>query len=371
MTWMFHPFEIAVCGHSGSGKTTLIARLIDALAPTHRVGYAKHSGHDFQIDEPGKDTDLARAAGAVRTFITNDCATAMTTNAAPDFVQRRIMFHDCDFVIAEGWKSSPLPRIVMLDAAGEILRETPGEKAGPVLAWVGTGTGASRLQRPNDVPFFERDDIAGIAAFIRQYFDTQVRATPLYGVVLAGGRSTRMQKDKASLTYRGRSQLEGMFELVGRFCARAFVVARANQWEDDRFAALPQIHDTIQNCGPTGGILSAMQVHPEAAWLVVACDLPHLDAATLEDLLRQRAPLKVATAYTSAHDGFPEPLCAIYEPRARSRLFQFLAIGYNCPRKMLINSNVRLLTLANRMALENVNHPDEYEAAVRALAGQA
>src|SRR5689334_174734 len=95
VTWMFHPFEIAICGHSGSGKTTLIARLIMALAPAHRVGYAKHSGHDFQIDEPGKDTDLARAAGAVRTFITNDRTTAMTTGEAVDFVQRRTAFDDC------------------------------------------------------------------------------------------------------------------------------------------------------------------------------------------------------------------------------------------------------------------------------------
>ena len=47
---------------------------------------------------------------------------------------------------------------------------------------------------------------------------------------------------------------------------------------------------------------------------MLACDLPLLDAATLEHLLRARDPRRAATAYRSSHDGLPEPLCAIYEP---------------------------------------------------------
>ncbi|MDA0990890.1 MAG: molybdopterin-guanine dinucleotide biosynthesis protein MobA, partial [Verrucomicrobia bacterium] len=91
--------------------------------------------------------------------------------------------------------------------------------------------------------------------------------------------------------------------------------------------------------------------------------------ATIASLLQQRNPLKVATAYTSAHDGLPEPLCAIYEPHARSRLLQFMAVGYHCPRKVLTNSNVALLELEDARALDNVNHPAEYAAAIEALKG--
>ena len=57
---MFHPFEIAICGYSGSGKTTLATRLIEYFATNYRVGYIKHSGHDFAMDRTGKDTDLRR-----------------------------------------------------------------------------------------------------------------------------------------------------------------------------------------------------------------------------------------------------------------------------------------------------------------------
>ena len=50
------------------------------------------------------------------------------------------------------------------------------------------------------------------------------------------------------------------------------------------------------------------------AWLVLACDLPFLDRATLQHLIAQRASARLATAYRSSSDGQPEPLCAIFEP---------------------------------------------------------
>lgn len=366
---MFHPFEIAICGFSGSGKTTLVERLIGALAPDWRVGYAKHSGHDFQMDQPGKDTARATAAGAARVFITNDRATAMMTGRAVDFVQRRTAFDDCDCVIVEGWKRSPLPRVMLVDAAGEILREAPALDAAPVLAWVGPAA-----LRPDGIPesdlYLQRDDLPGLVARVRSYLQFAAVRVPLRGLVLAGGCSTRMQRDKASLAYRGRTQLEVTFDLVAGCCAHTVVSARAGQWAGTPFAALPQLTDTFLECGPTGGILTAMRAHPESAWLVVACDLPYLGPETLQALVQQRDPFKVATAYLSTHDGLPEPLCAIYEPRARSRLFQFLAVDHACPRKMLINSHVRLLALREPRALDNVNHPAEYEQALRELGGQ-
>jgi molybdopterin-guanine dinucleotide biosynthesis protein A len=81
-------------------------------------------------------------------------------------------------------------------------------------------------------------------------------------------------------------------------------------------------------------------------------------------LAAQRNPFKLATAYVSANDGFPEPLCAIYEPKSVFRLMQFLAFGYHCPRKVLINSDTWLLELAETCALDNVNTPAERDTAL-------
>jgi molybdopterin-guanine dinucleotide biosynthesis protein A len=187
----------------------------------------------------------------------------------------------------------------------------------------------------------------------------------LYGLVLAGGRSTRMQRDKAALEYQpGETQLDAAMKLLQPRVARAFVSVRAEQRADGTRALYPQIFDRGGVEGPIAGISAALDEFPEAAWLVLACDLPFLDASTLDVLIAARDPSRDASAFRSAHDGLPEPLCAIYEPRARQAIAAHIAGGRNCPRKVLINANTQLLEQPNPRALDNVNTVDEYERAL-------
>lgn len=189
-------------------------------------------------------------------------------------------------------------------------------------------------------------------------------AAPVYGLVLAGGRSTRMQKDKAALSYHGRTQLDWAMDLIKPFVAKAFVSVRPDQTQDSVRAKYPQIVDTRENMGPIAGILAAQAAHPNVAWLVLACDLPFLDASTLKHLLWARQADRPATAYRSSHDGLPEPLCAIYEPASREAIAAYVATGKQCPRKFLIQSNAALLEEPNPRALDNVNTPEEYGSAL-------
>jgi molybdenum cofactor guanylyltransferase len=191
---------------------------------------------------------------------------------------------------------------------------------------------------------------------------------PLYGLVLAGGRSTRMGRDKAALTYGdGPAQLERAMQLIAPYVSRAYVSVRADQDRDPLRARFPQIADTRENLGPIAGILAAQGRHPEGAWLVLACDLPLLDAPTLAHLLRHRDPARTATAYRSSHDGLPEPLCAVYEPASRVGLSAHVAAGRNCPRQFLIGADTLLLDEPNPHALDNVNTPTDYGSATYRL----
>jgi molybdopterin-guanine dinucleotide biosynthesis protein A len=189
----------------------------------------------------------------------------------------------------------------------------------------------------------------------------------LFGLVLAGGASSRMRADKASLDYHGQPQLRWAFELLSRFCAATFVSVRPDQREDSMRAGLPQIVDRQPGIGPIAGISAALLEHPKAAWLVLACDLPFLTEQTLAHLVAHRDPHKAATAYRSAHDGLPEPLCAIWEPAAREPVLAYLASGKQCPRKFLINADTALLDLPEHSALDNVNTREEFDAATAAL----
>ena len=191
--------------------------------------------------------------------------------------------------------------------------------------------------------------------------------TPLYGLVLAGGRSSRMQQDKAALRYHDRTQLEWAMRLLEPHVQKAFVSVRPDQQDDPVRARFAKIVDTQDNLGPIAGIVAAQAQHPDVAWLVLACDLPFLDDDTLKTLLAARDAQHLATAFRSSHDGLPEPLCAIYEPASRDAIVAYLATGKICPRKFLIKSNARLIDEPNPRALDNVNTPEEYGSAMSTL----
>jgi molybdenum cofactor guanylyltransferase len=192
----------------------------------------------------------------------------------------------------------------------------------------------------------------------------------LFGLVLAGGASTRMRSDKAALTYQGQTQLDRAFALVSQFCESTFVSVRAGQEKDSTRSKFPQIVDQ-GGVGPIAGIRAALATHPDTAWLVVACDLPFLDAATLTFLREHRDPSRIATAFKSSHDGLPEPLCTIWEPAALEALEGWISQGKDCPRKLLINSNTHLLELPESRALDNINTPDEFARAQSTLSANA
>ncbi|HEY7639917.1 MAG TPA: NTP transferase domain-containing protein [Steroidobacteraceae bacterium] len=189
----------------------------------------------------------------------------------------------------------------------------------------------------------------------------------LFGLVLAGGASTRMRTDKALLDYHGQPQVRWAFELLTKFCAATFVSVRPEHSADPSRSGLPQIVDRQPGIGPIAGISAALLEHPKAAWLVLACDLPFITEQTLQHLIAHRDPHKIATAYRSAHDGLPEPLCAIWEPAAREPVLAYIAGGKQCPRKFLINSDIVLLDLPQRAALDNVNTQEEFAAATALL----
>jgi len=184
----------------------------------------------------------------------------------------------------------------------------------------------------------------------------------LAGLVLAGGRSTRMLRDKAAIEVAGENQLARAVRLVRGIAANTFVSVRDEQRGDATRSRWPQIIDRLEGVGPAAGILSALEARPDDAWLVVAVDLPLLDGATLAHLVAERDPGAIATAYRSSSDDLPEPLCAIWEPASRAPLAAFIEGGRSCPRKFLLLHGAKLIELEAPGALANVNTPAELAA---------
>ena len=186
----------------------------------------------------------------------------------------------------------------------------------------------------------------------------------VYGLVLAGGQSRRMGRDKALLLRDGQSQLAHMVSVLDAVVERVFVSARSDQAGDAERSRFELIVDRYDDMGPIAGILSALQEYPEADWLVVACDLPNIDDSTLRFLVENISNNQPFTAFRSSHDGLPEPLCAVYKAGSDELLREFVDDGMVCPRKILIRSETCLLDQPNPSSLDNVNTPDDLEQSV-------
>lgn len=185
---------------------------------------------------------------------------------------------------------------------------------------------------------------------------------PLYGLVLAGGKSMRMGYDKSVIQWHGMEQRYYMADLLKNVCEDVFISCRAEQQNeiDKNYKTLV---DNYEGAGPLIGILSAFKTKPDVAWLVTACDLPLLDLPTLQYLIQNRDASCIATTFKSPFDGLPEPLITIWEPSSYERLQAHISDGYTCPRKALLKNetNVKILTPPNPDALMNANTPDDAE----------
>lgn len=188
----------------------------------------------------------------------------------------------------------------------------------------------------------------------------------LNGLVLAGGKSSRMGSNKDQMIWHEKEQKYYMADLIQPFCNEVFISCREEQMPklDQNYAGLK---DTFIGIGPTGGILSALNHNHKSAWLVVACDLPLLDVSSISFLVKNRDSSKIATTFKSPFDGLPEPLITIWEPSSYQLLLEYLNNKTTCPRKLLINSDCLILDPPNPEHLMNVNTPKDAEIARKLL----
>jgi molybdopterin-guanine dinucleotide biosynthesis protein A len=177
-----------------------------------------------------------------------------------------------------------------------------------------------------------------------------------------------MGADKAALVHPdGRTLARRTHDLLlDAGCEDVVLSLRHDQEIPAGFSDLQGLH-TVRDPegtsgGPLTGIVAAMSVHPDSDWLVLACDLPRLDAATLRHLIASKQPDEMLLSYRSEFDGLPEPLCALY---AAAALPLLSAMEFRCPRKLLIRHECRLLDPVTPRALDNANTPHDWQSAIK------
>lgn len=113
-----------LAGYSGSGKTTLLEKLIPYFtARGLRIALIKHAHHDFDIDQPGKDSFRHRQAGASEVLISSGQRWALMHELRgapePDLHAHVRRLSPCDLVLVEGYKREPIPKLEVHRAAND------------------------------------------------------------------------------------------------------------------------------------------------------------------------------------------------------------------------------------------------------------
>ena len=111
---------------------------------------------------------------------------------------------------------------------------------------------------------------------------------PIFGLVLAGGLSTRFGSDKAAAQVGGLSLLEGAVQLLQSCLEEVWVSVRPDQASDALRSRFRCLFDRYPGQGPAAGLEAAHAQAPEHAWLALACDQPGLGGADLRRLIAER-----------------------------------------------------------------------------------
>ncbi|MEO0796138.1 MAG: NTP transferase domain-containing protein [Verrucomicrobiota bacterium] len=189
----------------------------------------------------------------------------------------------------------------------------------------------------------------------------------LYGLVLAGGRSRRLGRDKATLVYKGQLQLDRSIGVLKRYTEEVHISVREDQ---EYTVGADPIIDRMGEIGPLGGLLSAFFYHRDKDWLALGVDMPFVNVFTIKELIAARDPDKLATCFRAA-DGRPEPLCTIYENRFKDKLLAAAKAGERSPKNILFENadEVKMVDIKDLSSLDCVVTAEDYLAAQTRLVG--
>jgi molybdopterin-guanine dinucleotide biosynthesis protein A len=191
------------------------------------------------------------------------------------------------------------------------------------------------------------------------------------GIVLCGGRSSRMGRPKAWLPFRGEIMLPRVVRLLGEAVAPVVVVAAPGQDVPPLPEGVAVVRDPEKGRGPLQGLaagLEALRGQCEAAYLS-SCDVPLLRPAFVRRLIDLIGENAICVPHT---DGFHHPLAAVYRLDVLETVQRLLAENRLRPVFLFESLPTRVVDAEELhdvdpelKSLRNLNTPEEYEAALR------
>lgn len=167
------------------------------------------------------------------------------------------------------------------------------------------------------------------------------------GAVLAGGRSTRMGRNKALLRLAGEALWRRQKRILAEAGIKPVLIVQAR---GQRALCADVLRDSVRNAGPLAGLHAALTASPRPWIAIVAVDMPLLDAAWFRELAKLCRPGRGAIVRTT--EGY-EPLAAIYPKEALVEVAARLQ-----RRELSLQSCIGALVKRRRLAVHQAQPAD-------------
>jgi molybdopterin-guanine dinucleotide biosynthesis protein A len=203
------------------------------------------------------------------------------------------------------------------------------------------------------------------------------RSSRVSGVILAGGESRRLGRNKALLRIGGQTLIERVLESIAPIAAEVIVVVAS----PEQAAALPLpsekrvVSDRYPGCGSLGGIYTGLSASREPWVLLVACDMPFLNPTLLRRLMAMR---RGVDAVVPRLEGQPEPLHALYSKTCLGPMERMLQAGqlkiaplFEAVRVRYVDEGTIDRIDPDHRSFFNVNSPADVEEALGLLSETA
>ncbi len=174
------------------------------------------------------------------------------------------------------------------------------------------------------------------------------------GIILAGGKSSRMGTDKGFVLYKNKSFVQHIIDALQPLVDEVIIVS--NNPDYDVFG-LKRVNDLIENTGPVAGVYTGLHYSKTENNLVVSCDVPLINSETLSLLINGVEDAKDVVQLES--NGKSMPLIAMYKKQCNGVLYSLLQDGERRLRVALTHLKVKTIILDKNQELftSNINTP--------------
>lgn len=179
------------------------------------------------------------------------------------------------------------------------------------------------------------------------------------GIVLAGGKSSRMGKDKGILELDGKRIVKHVLDALDTVVDEIIIIANNDHYNN---LGYPVYEDIIKDCGPMGGIHTGLSFSNTMKNIVLSCDIPFITSKMISYIISESGDYEITVP---KHENKLEPLCAVYSKKCADKLKELLEKKEWKMQEALQYFNTQQLRLSGAKEIEknfiNINTPQDFK----------